>query len=67
MRTKNNMKKSLILSFIIILSGCAYLGAAHYDELFGPEQTQQRIVEHDTGAGAEFLQHVQPVLDTRCV
>lgn len=61
------MKKSLILSFIIILSGCAYLGAAHYDELFGPEQTQQRIVEHDTGAGAEFLQHVQPVLDTRCV
>ncbi|MFY8327916.1 fatty acid cis/trans isomerase [Pseudoalteromonas sp. ZZD1] len=61
------MKKSLLLSFIIILSGCAYLGAAHYDELFGPEQIQQRIVEHDTGAGAEFLQHVQPVLDTRCV
>ncbi|OUS71468.1 9-hexadecenoic acid cis-trans isomerase [Pseudoalteromonas sp. A601] len=61
------MKKSLILSIIIILSGCAYLGAAHYDELFGPEQIQQRIVEHDTGAGAEFLQHVQPVLDTRCV
>ncbi len=61
------MKKSLILSIIIILSGCAYLGAAHYDELFGPEQIQQRIVEHDNGAGAEFLQHVQPVLDTRCV
>ena len=62
------MKKSLLLSVaIIILTGCAYLGAAHYDELFGPENVQQRIVEHDSGAGREFLQHVQPVLDNRCV
>ncbi|NMM40389.1 fatty acid cis/trans isomerase [Pseudoalteromonas arctica] len=62
------MKKSFFLSvFIIVLSGCAYLGAAHYNELFGPEQTQQRIVGHNTSSGAEFLQHVQPVLESRCV
>lgn len=62
------MRKSVLLSaFIIVLSGCAYLGAAHYNELFGPEQTQQRIVEHTSGSGAEFLQHVQPVLESRCV
>nr|WP_247655258.1 fatty acid cis/trans isomerase [Pseudoalteromonas sp. MMG007] len=52
---------------MIILSGCAYLGNAHYDNVFGAEQTQERIVSHTTGAGADFLQNVKPVLDTRCV
>ncbi|MFK3864955.1 fatty acid cis/trans isomerase [Pseudoalteromonas rhizosphaerae] len=62
------MRKSFLLSaLIVVLSGCAYLGAAHYNELFGPEQTQQRMVEHNSGRGAEFLQHVQPVLESRCV
>lgn len=51
----------------MVLSGCAYLSAAHYDELFGPEQTRQRMVQANTGAGAEYLQYVKPVLDTRCV
>ncbi|WP_339688339.1 fatty acid cis/trans isomerase [uncultured Pseudoalteromonas sp.] len=62
------MRKSFLLSaLIVVLSGCAYLGAAHYNELFGPEQTQQRMVEHNSGRGAEFLQHVQPVIESRCV
>lgn len=62
------MRKKLLLTIaIMVLSGCAYLSAAHYNELFGPEQTQQRMVEANTGAGAEYLQHVKPVLDTRCV
>ncbi|MBQ4799388.1 fatty acid cis/trans isomerase [Pseudoalteromonas sp. MMG006] len=62
------MKKILISTLVlIILSGCAYLGNAHYDNVFGAEQTQERIVSHTTGAGADFLQNVKPVLDTRCV
>ncbi|MBQ4858289.1 fatty acid cis/trans isomerase [Pseudoalteromonas sp. MMG007] len=62
------MKKILISPLVlIILSGCAYLGNAHYDNVFGAEQTQERIVSHTTGAGADFLQNVKPVLDTRCV
>lgn len=62
------MRKILISTIVlIILSGCAYLGNAHYDDLFGPEQTQERMVPHTTGAGADFLQNVKPVLDTRCV
>ncbi|MEG3756530.1 fatty acid cis/trans isomerase [Pseudoalteromonas carrageenovora] len=62
------MKKILISAIVlIILSGCAYLGNAHYDNVFGAEQTQERIVPHTTGAGADFLQNVIPVLDTRCV
>ncbi|TMP05697.1 9-hexadecenoic acid cis-trans isomerase [Pseudoalteromonas sp. S3178] len=62
------MKKILIsILVLIILSGCAYLGNAHYDNVFGAEQTQERIVSHTTGAGADFLQNVKPVLDTRCV
>ena len=62
------MKKILISALVlIILSGCAYLGNAHYDNVFGAEQTQERIVPHTTGAGADFLQNVKPVLDTRCV
>lgn len=60
------MKKIIISIFVlIILSGCAYLGNAHYDDLFGPEQAQERIVPHSTLAGADFLQNVKPVLDTR--
>ena len=32
------MRKTLTTVFgLILLSGCAYLGAAHYDELFGEE------------------------------
>ena len=62
------MKKVIISTFVlIILSGCAYLGNAHYNELFGPEKTQARIVDAKSGEGAEFLQHVKPVIDTRCV
>jgi len=62
------MKKILISAIVlIILSGCAYLGNAHYDNVFGAEQTQERIVPDTTGAGADFLQNVKPVLDTRCV
>jgi hypothetical protein len=62
------MKKILVSTLVlIILSGCAYLGAEHYNDLFGPERTYDRIVAHTSGEGAEFLQHVKPVLDTRCV
>ncbi len=51
------MKKIIISTFVlIILSGCAYLGNAHYNELFGPEKTQARIVDANSGDGAEFLQ-----------
>ena len=60
-------KKLFLIVALMVLSGCAYLSAAHYNELFGPEQTQQRMVQANTGAGAEYLQHVKPVLDTRCV
>ncbi|GAA58606.1 hypothetical protein P20652_0463 [Pseudoalteromonas sp. BSi20652] len=50
------MKKIIISTFVlIILSGCAYLGNAHYDDLFGPEQAQERIVSHSTLAGADFF------------
>jgi hypothetical protein len=62
------MRKILISTLVlIVLSGCAYLGNAHYNELFGSEQTQPRIVAHTTGIGTAFLQNVKPVLDTRCV
>lgn len=62
------MKKIIISTFVlIILSGCAYLGNVHYNDLFGLEQTQERIVSHSTLSGADFLQNVKPVLDTRCV
>lgn len=61
------MNKLIGIITLVILSGCAYLGNAHYNELFGTEQAQQRIVSHTTGEGANFLQNVKPVLDTRCV
>lgn len=62
------MKKALTTLFgLILLSGCAYLGAAHYDELFGKEQPQERVVGAASPEGVEFLTDVKPVLDSRCV
>ena len=62
------MKKALTTLFgLILLSGCAYLGAAHYDELFGKEQPQERVVAAASAKGVEFLTDVKPVLDSRCV
>lgn len=61
------MRKVIGIIGLIILSGCAYLGNAHYESLFGSEKTQERIVPATSGAGADFLQNVQPILDTRCV
>ena len=62
------MRKLLTTVFgLILLSGCAYLGAAHYDKLFGEEQPRERFVAASTLEGAEFLNDVKPVLDTRCV
>ncbi|WP_404342279.1 fatty acid cis/trans isomerase [Pseudoalteromonas mariniglutinosa] len=62
------MKKTFLTVFgLLVLSGCAYFGAAHYDKLFGVEYTQQRVVTANTQLGTEFLQHVKPVLDSRCV
>jgi hypothetical protein len=61
------MKKVFISTLVIILSGCAYLGNAHYDKLFGEEQTQARLVSHESVSGIAYLQDVKPVLDNRCV
>ncbi len=62
------MRKILTSVFgIILLSGCAYLGATHYDELFGEAKPRARVVGALTLEGAEFLNDVKPVLDSRCV
>ncbi|KZX00630.1 9-hexadecenoic acid cis-trans isomerase [Pseudoalteromonas luteoviolacea] len=55
-----------LVSILILLSGCAVLGVSHYDDLFGPEQSRERVVSYSQG-GAKYLQQVKPVLDSRCV
>ena len=35
------MNKLIGIVTLVILSGCAYLGNAHYNELFGTELAQQ--------------------------
>ncbi|KZN50430.1 fatty acid cis/trans isomerase [Pseudoalteromonas luteoviolacea] len=55
-----------LASALLALSGCAILGVSHYDDLFGPEQPRQRVVDYRQG-GAQYLQQVKPILDNRCV
>ncbi|MDK2598618.1 fatty acid cis/trans isomerase [Pseudoalteromonas obscura] len=55
-----------LVAVLIVLSGCAVLGVSHYDDLFGPEQPRQRLVEYRQG-GAHYIQQVKPILDNRCV
>lgn len=62
-----NLYRSVTIAFFIILSGCTVIGITHYDDIFGQEQVQQRIVDKDTASGNIYLNQVKPILDNRCV
>ena len=57
----------ITILFFLLVTGCTAIGVSHYDDLFGPEQVQQRVVHQDTAAGNIYLNQVKPVLDNRCV
>lgn len=63
----NNTYRLLTIVFFTIISGCTAIGISHYDDLFGQEQVQQRIVDKDTASGNIYLNQVKPILDNRCV
>ncbi|MEZ9512022.1 fatty acid cis/trans isomerase [Vibrio breoganii] len=61
------MKKYVLIAFIVAFSGCASFVGLNFEELFGPEKVQDRMVEHDLSQAQYFIDEVQPILDKRCV
>ncbi|KAF7785367.1 hypothetical protein PRUB_a4923 [Pseudoalteromonas rubra] len=57
----------ILIGLVTFLSGCVALGMNHYDDLFGPQQVQQRIQPQSEPHGAAYLSDIKPILDTRCV
>ena len=60
------MAKRVLLQAIalLILTGCVAFGASKYDDLFGPEQSNDDAVPQ---GGAHYRQTIKPILETRCV
>ncbi|WP_261817910.1 fatty acid cis/trans isomerase [Vibrio gallicus] len=61
------MKKFLVGALLSIVAGCATYTGLNFDELFGEERVQQRIISHDLAQAHYFEDQVKPVLDKRCV
>ncbi|QTL36336.1 fatty acid cis/trans isomerase [Pseudoalteromonas viridis] len=57
----------ILVGIVVFLSGCVALGVNHYDDLFGPQQPQQRIQDPSAHQSATYLSDIKPILDTRCV
>ena len=56
----------LLLAFLLV-TGCTVIGVNYYDELFGPEQIQDRLVADTSADGNIYLNQVKPILESRCV
>ncbi|MUJ39442.1 fatty acid cis/trans isomerase [Aliivibrio fischeri] len=60
-------KRSLLIAFVVIFSGCATYATYNYDQLFGEEQVQERIHEYRSPESIDYLDDVKPLIDKRCV
>ncbi|WP_063669718.1 fatty acid cis/trans isomerase [Aliivibrio fischeri] len=60
-------KRSLLIGFVVIFSGCATYATYNYDQLFGEEQVQERIHEYKSPESIDYLDDVKPLIDKRCV
>ncbi|MUJ21653.1 fatty acid cis/trans isomerase [Aliivibrio fischeri] len=60
-------KRSLLIVFVVIFSGCATYATYNYDQLFGEEQVQERIHEYKSPESIDYLDDVKPLIDKRCV
>lgn len=60
-------KRSLLIVFVIIFSGCATYATYNYDQLFGKEQVQDRIHAYRSPQSIDYLEEIKPLIDKRCV
>lgn len=62
-----NLRKLLILGLVTIFAGCATYAGLNYDQMFGEAEVRQRRAELATEQSDQFLSHVKPIIDNRCV
>ncbi|WP_117234120.1 fatty acid cis/trans isomerase [Vibrio maerlii] len=61
------LNRLFTIALAILFSGCATYAGLNYDQLFGEPEVRNRVVEHNSTAGQDFLAEVKPILDNRCV
>ena len=61
------MKISLVLLLLILTAGCTTFVAKNWDDLYGPQKTQNRIINEVAPDEVNYWTDVKPVLDSRCI
>ncbi len=61
------MKRLALLTLMLVVGGCATYAGLNFNELFGPEQVQNRTLPYDHSQSTYFVDEVKPILDNRCV
>ncbi|OBT17011.1 9-hexadecenoic acid cis-trans isomerase [Vibrio sp. UCD-FRSSP16_10] len=61
------MRKFTITALIILFAGCSSYVGLNFNDLFGPEEVQQRNVPFETSQAHYFIDEIKPILDKRCV
>ena len=51
-------KRSLLILFVVIFSGCATYATYNYDQIFGKQSVQQRLNEYNTPDSLQYLNEV---------
>ena len=52
---------------VLVISGCATIGVAQYDRLYGKAEPRDRIVQTLSPAALDYWTDVKPVIDKRCI
>lgn len=60
-------RRSLVIFFVVIFSGCATYASYNYDQLFGEQNVQQRMHEYNSPESLNYLTEIKPLVDKRCV
>ncbi|QIA63546.1 9-hexadecenoic acid cis-trans isomerase [Vibrio astriarenae] len=60
-------RKSLLILFIVLFSGCATYAGINYDKLFEEERVQNRQASISADAAVYYVNEVKPIIDNRCV
>ena len=60
-------RRSLVIFFVVIFSGCATYASYNYDQLFGEQNVQQRMHEYNSPESLHYLTEIKPLVDKRCV
>jgi len=61
------MKSLQLLIIVLVVSGCAALGFARFEELYGESEPRDRVVATLPSTSIDYWSDVKPIVDNRCI